>query len=189
VANQTSCLVQADGTLIVREIDGSPSLADISILEVPNGTLSQPAPGIARITISASAEDGGYFVTLGHGGGVPPAVGVRFLKVLESTNTGDVGFCLTSAATLVGLTLAVDNAHPTNTYRLEMLSDPTGKQGSGPTVIGFLDLAATVRKDSRRDLSVLVALGAELGARLRRTGGSGPSTPLKQIVMGCEFVL
>ena len=47
MANQTSCLlVQADGTLVVREVDGSPELTDISILEVPNGTLSNPSPGV-----------------------------------------------------------------------------------------------------------------------------------------------
>jgi hypothetical protein len=174
--------------LVVREIDGSPELIDISILEVPNGSLTNPSPGVARISLAGSA-DGGPIVTLGHGGGIPPAVGVRFLRLIQDTNTGDVGFTLTAAATLIGLTISVDFAHPTNEYTVEMLSDPTGKQGSGPTVIGTLVLAATNRNAWRRDLSVAIAAGAELGVRVVRTSGSGASIPLRQMVVACEFDL
>ena len=35
--------------LTVRESDGSPSLSDVEIIEVTNGTLTNPLPGIARI--------------------------------------------------------------------------------------------------------------------------------------------
>ena len=191
VPNQSSSFPKKEGISVIRELDGSPSITDATILEVSNGTLTSPSPGVARIVTGAGGgADGGVSVTMGHNGGVPGAVGVRLLRITEGATVGDVGFILPAAGTLIGLALTVDVPHPTNTYILEVLSDPTGKQGTGPTVIATLSLPAGVRDPApRRDLSAAVALGVELGAQLRRTSGSGNSVPLRQIVAVTEFAL
>lgn len=41
-------------SLTVKEIDGSPTLTNITTIEVTNTSLSQPAVGTARITIPES---------------------------------------------------------------------------------------------------------------------------------------
>ena len=56
-------------------------------------------------------------------------------------------------------------------------------------MIGSLVLPATTRNAWRRDLSVAIAAGAELGVRVVRTSGSGVSFPMRQIVVACEFDL
>ena len=191
VPNQSSSFPKREGISVIRELDGVPTITDATILEVSNGTLTNPSPGIARLAISgAGSADGGLSVVLGHEGGVPGAVGVRLLRVSEKSTSADVGFILPSATTLVGLGLVVDFAHPTNDYILEFRSDPTGRQGTGPTVLATLALPATVRDPApRRDLSVAIAAGVELGAQLRRTTGSGNSNPLRQIVALCELLV
>jgi len=55
VPNQSSSFRKFAGIQTVREIDGSPSI-DASILEVSNGTLSEPTPGVARITTGGGAS-------------------------------------------------------------------------------------------------------------------------------------
>jgi hypothetical protein len=54
VPNQSSSFPRRNGIQTVREIDGSPSISPVSILEVSNGTLTNPATGVARITTSAA---------------------------------------------------------------------------------------------------------------------------------------
>jgi len=45
-------------SLTVREVDGSPSLSNITTIEVTNTSLSQPAAATARITVpEASVAD------------------------------------------------------------------------------------------------------------------------------------
>ena len=70
MANQTSCLIiqvgSGSGIPIVREIDGTPIFTDIDILEVPNGTLSQPSAGIARISSLITPSDHEVLDTLVH---------------------------------------------------------------------------------------------------------------------------
>ena len=52
--NQSSSFAKRRGIEIVREVDGSPSLTDITILEVSDGTLTNPGTGVARIDTSGS---------------------------------------------------------------------------------------------------------------------------------------
>ena len=190
VPNQSSSFPKKEGISVIRELDGNPTITDATILEVSNGTLSSPSPGIARLNTGGASADGGVSVQLGHDGGVPGALGIRLLRATEGVTTGDVGFLLPSASTLVGLSLTVDVAHPTNDYILEMLSDPTGRQGTGPTVLASLALPAGTRDPApRRDLSIAVAVGIELGARLRRVSGSGNSIPLRKITAVSEFTV
>ena len=49
VPNQSSSFRKFAGIQTVREIDGDPSI-DADVLEVSNGTLTEPSPGIARVT-------------------------------------------------------------------------------------------------------------------------------------------
>jgi len=55
VPNQSSSFRKFAGIQTVREIDGSPSI-DASILEVSNGTLTEPSPGVARITTGGGGD-------------------------------------------------------------------------------------------------------------------------------------
>jgi hypothetical protein len=55
VPNQSSSFRKFSGIQTVREVDGSPSI-EASILEVDNGTLSEPSPGVARITTSGGTS-------------------------------------------------------------------------------------------------------------------------------------
>lgn len=56
MANQSSSY-RKDGIDIVREVDGSPSISRVHILEVSNGTLMSPGPGVARVSSGGGAGD------------------------------------------------------------------------------------------------------------------------------------
>ena len=92
-----------------------------------------------------------------------------------------------AASTLIGCSITVNVPHPTNSYILEIMEDPTGRQGTGPLVLGAIMLVATSRNNQRRNLSVPIALGVEVGARIRRIGGAGSSAPVKSIIGALEY--
>ena len=69
VPNQSSSFKRFGGIPIVREIDGDPSIEEVQILEVSNGTLTNPGPGIARIETGASGREFREFLITGPGPG------------------------------------------------------------------------------------------------------------------------
>jgi len=56
VPNQSSSFRKFSGIQIVREVDGSPSI-EADVLEVSNGTLSEPSPGVARVSTGGGATN------------------------------------------------------------------------------------------------------------------------------------
>lgn len=126
-------------------------------------------------------------VTLGYRGIIPASSTFQYLSVWGPTASSDVGFTPTAAATLIGCSVTVNLAHPTNTYTLEIMEDPTGRQGTGPIVLGSIALLPTTRNNERRNLSVPIGLGVEIGMRIRRTAGSGNSSPIKSIIGLLEY--
>lgn len=71
VPNQSSSFRRFSGIQIVREVDGDPSI-EAEILEVTNGTLSEPVPGVARVdtggggaSVTVQEEDGSPSVSVG----------------------------------------------------------------------------------------------------------------------------
>lgn len=77
VPNQTSSFPRRSGIEIVREVDGSPSISDPTILEVSNGTLSEPSPGTARIDTT------GVGLTVQETDGTPVVSGVDTLTFAQ----------------------------------------------------------------------------------------------------------
>ncbi len=186
MANQTSCLIiqTSGGLVIVREIDGVPSFSNIDILEVPNGTLSQPAAGTARIEAIS-----GRSVTLGFKGQIiGGGLAEQYLSVVEKTITLNNSFVLPSASVLRAMTISVDFASA-NEYTLDVIVDPTGRVGPGPIILGTasLILAAGARTATVSGLSIPVSLDLELGARMRLTSGAGNSAPLRSMIAFLEF--
>lgn len=109
-------------------------------------------------------------------GGVPGG-GLRFLDY-QNTATSSAGLVLPFATNLIGITVAVD-AVAVNSYDIEILRDPTA---AAPVVLGTLALDTGERTDFRRDLSVAIPAGAEIGARMVLSAGAGASTFLAGII-------
>lgn len=109
-----------------------------------------------------------YILGFSVAGGVPDG-GTRYMDY-QNVATSFVGVVLPLATNLIAITVAVD-VIDANTYDVEIVSDPTG----APVVLGTLTLDPGERTDYRRDLSVAIPAGTELGARLVRTVGAGAS--------------
>jgi len=84
--------------------------------------------------------------------------------------TTSAGLVIPLGTNLIAITVSVDVAvQAAHTYDIEIVRDPTG----APVVIGTLELdSADGRKTFRRDLSVGLAAGVELGARITQTAGT-----------------
>ena len=90
----------------------------------------------------------------------------------QSVATDSAGVIIPLATNLIAISVSVDAAVAASTsYDVEILSDPAGS----PSVIASLSLDATERTDFRRDLSVAISAGTELGARFTQTTGSAGS--------------
>lgn len=81
VPNQSSSFPKRSGIDIVREVDGSPSI-DATVLEVSNGSLTEPSPGTARVDTSS-----GSTLTVRETDGTPTVVNV---DTLTFANDGSV---------------------------------------------------------------------------------------------------
>jgi hypothetical protein len=148
-------------------------------------------PGWIPLTGGSGGGTGGGSITLGFRGIIPASASFQALSVNSGVSSTSAGFTPTAASTLIGMSFTVDDAHPTNVYTLEAIRDPTGLQGTGPVIWGggtaTLVLPATTRVATRRDLSISMPAGAEVGAFVRRTSGSGASTPIKSIIVILEY--
>lgn len=170
------------GSLPATAIDGS------AIIVRDTNTAYQFDAGLGWILMGGGGgAAGATSITLGYRGVIPTSTTFQALNVWGPSASSDVGFTPTAASTLIGMSITVNLAHPTNTYTLEAIEDPTGRQGTGPLVLGSLVLSPTARINERRDLAVAIGLGVEVGARVRRTGGSGNSNPIKSIIAVVEY--
>ena len=110
-----------------------------------------------------------------------PGGGSRFCD-FQGVATSLAGYVVTLATNIIGISVAV-NVAAVNTYAVQILLSPTA---AAPVVLATLSLDGTERTDFRRDLSVAVAAGAELGARLVRTAGAGASS-FNRAIIGVEL--
>jgi phage-related tail fiber protein len=210
VKNQTTAsengIYVSDAGAWVRAVDADadPEVVGAKMVSVSEGTahgdtlwqLTTNDPitvGVTGLTFTENQSTGGggggggSTVTLGYRGVIPASTTFQYLSVWGPTASSDVGFTPMAASTLIGCSITVNLAHPTNTYTLEIMEDPTGRQGTGPLVLGSIVLSPTDRNNERRNLSVAIGLGVEIGARVRRTGGSGNSNPIKSIIGALEY--
>lgn len=168
-------------------VDGSVALTlDTNIPYQYDSTLGW----IPLVAGGGGGASGGGVIALGHRGVLSANQTYQALRVVDRTITTNVGWVPTAASTLVGISVAVNKPHPTNTYTVEVIQDPTGQQGPGPVILGgtsTLVLSAGSRTAQRRDLLTPIPLGAELGVFFRRTGGTGASTPLTSIIVVVEY--
>lgn len=123
------------------------------------------ADGAGSYTLAATLRP--YFIsfTLPAQVGIGATVDCEHQGVVTSTS----GFIVPFAANLIAITISVDTAaQAAHTYDIEIVRDPTGT----PVVVGTLTLDPGERTDFRRDLSVAIAAGVELGARVIQTAGT-----------------
>lgn len=111
-----------------------------------------------------------YFLRYTASGGVP-AGGQQYLQSGQNVFVSTAGDVLTAAATLLGISINVDAADGTNDYNVEVVSSPSGV----PVVLGALAFTSGNVSAKRRDLAVAIAADTEVGVRLTRTAGAGPS--------------
>jgi hypothetical protein len=100
-----------------------------------------------------------------------------------SSEDGDL---LTADGSIRGISVALDGVDLASTYDINVLSDPSGTGGTGPTVEATLALAANTQRDRRRDLNVPVAGLLDLGVEIRRTSGPAVQSPFGEIVVLVE---
>jgi hypothetical protein len=212
VKNQTSAdengiwLSSAGAWIRTSDADTDPEVIGGKLVAVSEGTtqgdtlwqLTTDDPiivgttGLAFAQIQGTGSGGNSSsITLGWRGVISDAQTFQALRVIDRTITTDVGFVPTGASTLIGMSIVVNQAHSTNDYTLEAILDPTGRQGPGPVILGAgaatLTLSSGLRIASRRDLSIAIAAGSEIGAYMRRTSGSGSSVPIKSIIVILEY--
>lgn len=143
------------------------------------------ADGLGGAVWSPNVGSANLAIQLHHGGGVP-AGGTRFLRYGAQVITSLAGFRIPANGTLIGLTIQVETLS-TNTYDLEILTDPASRSGP-PTVIATLSLPASTLFAVDRTLSVAITAATdELGARVVRT--SGTTAGLDNISVMAEFSL
>lgn len=99
------------------------------------------------------------------------AGGTRFLETLRGIPTSNTGEIFTDEVRLKGISIKVNNADATRSFRVEVFRD-----SSSPVVIATLDLPVNNDRAFRRDLDIVIPAGTEVGARVVRASGSGASS-------------
>lgn len=105
-----------------------------------------------------------------------PDGGVRYLQLGPNVYSSEAGDLPTADFTIIGASIAVNVVDTVRAYNLEILTDPSGSGGTGPTVVGTLFLPLSTLRNRTRALSIPVAGLTDIGVRLSRTSGTGPST-------------
>jgi hypothetical protein len=144
------------------------------------------ADGAGGYVASPPSGGGGSFsMPFSHDAGVPPG-GTRYLRYGQGVISSSTGFRLAAAATLRGIAVAVQLASATNTYAVEILSDPAAKLG--PVVIlATLLLNIGTFGNQVTGLAVAIPLGVEIGARIVRTAGAGSG--LGEMAVSVQFTI
>ena len=133
----------------------------------PSGPAGPPGP--------PGSVDARYFLRYTHGGGVPDGAD-QYLRLGVGVFSSEDGDLLTADGQIRGISVAVDAQDSVRGYDVEILSDPSGVGGTGPTVEATLSLATNTLRARDRTLSVAVSGLLDLGVRLVRTSGAGASS-------------
>lgn len=97
------------------------------------------------------------------------------------------GALLTADGTIRGISVTVDQVDLTRTYSVQVLSDPSGAGGTGPTVEAAVPLPANTLRVRNRSFSNAVAGLQDLGVRLTQTFPLAPSaSTFEEIVVIVE---
>jgi hypothetical protein len=96
-----------------------------------------------------------------------------------SSEDGDMP---TADFTIVGVSIAVDSIDAAQAYDVEVLSDPSGGGGTGPTVEATLALPVSTLRVRDRTFAVAVAGLLDLGVRVVRVGAGVASVFADMVV-------
>ena len=90
---------------------------------------------------------------------------------------------LTADGSIRGISFSTDALDGLRTYDINVLTDPSGSGGTGPTVVASMSLPLNTQRIRRRDLAVPVAGLLDLGVEIRRTSGAGGSAFTEMVVL------
>jgi hypothetical protein len=100
-----------------------------------------------------------------------------------SSEDGDL---LTADGSIRGISISVDAMDASRTYDVNVLSDPAGVGGTGPTIEGALALPLSTLRARRRDLNVPIAGLLDLGVEIRRASGPAAVSTFGEMVVLVE---
>lgn len=149
----------------------------MTIFTVPNYSGGVGPPGPPGPPGAAGAAS---YLTYGSAQPVPGS-GILYLQADGGVITSTTGCVVPADSTLIGISIAV-NTLPVNSYNVEILSDPSGVGGTGPTVLATLPLVGVLRNRTRA-LAIPITGLLDIGARLVRTAGAGPSVFNRTVVI------
>jgi hypothetical protein len=92
----------------------------------------------------------------------------------------------TANFTIRGISVTLDVVDAAHTYDVEILSDPSGSGGTGPTLEAVLAIALSTLRVRDRTYAVAIAGLLDLGVRLVRTGGPPTASSFGEIVVTVE---
>jgi hypothetical protein len=118
--------------------------------------------------------DDRYFLRYTHGGGVPTS-GSQYLRLGVGVFSSENGDLMTADGQIRGIAIAVDQIDGVQAYTAEVLSDPSGAGGTGPTVEASLILPVSTLRVRDRTLTVPISGLLDLGVRLVRNAGVAAS--------------
>jgi len=142
---------------------------------VPPQAGSVGATGSPGPTGPPGSGDARYYLRYTHGGGVPDG-GVQYLRLGVGVFSSENGDLMTADGQIRGITVTVNALDGSRSYDVEVLSDPSGVGGTGPTVEATLALPTNTLRARDRSLAIPVVGLLDLGVRLVRTAGAGAST-------------
>ena len=123
-----------------------------------------------------------------HGGGVP-AGGIQSLRLGVGVFSSEDGDLLTADCTIIGVSISVDAVDAAHTYDVNVMSDPSGAGGTGPTVEATLPLAVSTLRFRDRTFSAPIVGLLDLGVELVRTAGPATPSTFSEIVVLVEVTL
>jgi hypothetical protein len=134
-----------------------------------------PGPaGPTGATGPAGTVDERFYLRFTHGGGIPTS-GSQYLRLGVGVFSSQDGALPTADFTIRGVSIAVDQVDGVQAYTVEVLSDPSGAGGTGPTLEASLALPVGILRARDRTLAVAVAGLLDLGVRVVRNAGAAAS--------------
>ena len=133
-------------------------------------------------TGASGAADARYFLRYTTDSGVPIG-GTQYLRLGVGVFSSQDGDLMTADGQVRGIAVAVDLIDPIQPFAVQVLSDPSGAGGTGPTVIATLNLPASTLRVRNRALAVPVVGLLDLGVRLVRLAGAAPSAFQEIVVL------